>query len=185
MGILTAQYECPWRNTQDRSKLTVKTASRPGECLSVDQQSTVPGLVAQMKKIPLPSRYYGVLLLEYQKIGGTIWTHCQSRTSHVPVWLLWLLWLLASLARHDVHDSFVTDSHKRKHAHHSNQDSQTNRPPCTVITSTGITVKVTAGAGAAVGPEVVVIVEGWESDSDIVEATRGRPVREGKKVWVV
>ena len=47
----------PWRTRGEKNR-SLRTATRPGECVSVDQlESTTPGLVAQLKGIPTKQRY--------------------------------------------------------------------------------------------------------------------------------
>jgi len=48
----------PWRTKGKDNQGTIKTCTKPGQCVSVDQlESTTPGLIAQLKGAPTKMRY--------------------------------------------------------------------------------------------------------------------------------
>ena len=55
----------PWHNKGQHT--SIKTASQPGQCVSVDQlEATEPGLIAQMKGIPTKHRYrYATVFIDH------------------------------------------------------------------------------------------------------------------------
>jgi len=62
---------CPWR-TKAPYATVPKVATKPGQCVSVDQlDATVPGLIAQIKGIPTIKRYNYVTIFidHYSKLG--------------------------------------------------------------------------------------------------------------------
>ena len=62
----------PWRTTGSRHKILNNQVTQPGDCISVDQlESTVPGLVAQLKGIPTKTHYRAATIFidHYSKLS--------------------------------------------------------------------------------------------------------------------
>jgi hypothetical protein len=69
-----------WRNKPKSSKGATRTATRPGECVSVDQlASPTPGLIAQLRGIPTTKRYKCVTVFCDQATGYG-YVHLQKST---------------------------------------------------------------------------------------------------------
>ena len=70
----------PWR-TKAKPSLVLKTITRPGQCISVDQlESTTPGLLGQMKGIPTTIRYK-VATVFVDHFSGVGYVHLQKTSS--------------------------------------------------------------------------------------------------------
>jgi GAG-pre-integrase domain len=71
----------PWRTRTNKNHTIFGTATTPGECVSVDQlESSVPGLVGQLKGIPTTKRYR-VATVFVDHLSGMSYVHLQSSTS--------------------------------------------------------------------------------------------------------
>ena len=70
----------PWRHKKSKTK-TSKVATRPGECVSVDQlESTTPGLLGQMKGIPTKMRYRAATVF-IDQFSGLGYVYLQKTTN--------------------------------------------------------------------------------------------------------
>lgn len=71
----------PWRTKTSKAKADLENITKPGQCVSVDQlESTVPGLVAQLKGIPTKKRY-GAATVFVDHHSGLSYVHLQSSTT--------------------------------------------------------------------------------------------------------
>jgi len=70
----------PWR-TKAKPKSVLKTITRPGQCVSVDQlESTTPGMIAQLKGIPTTKRYTAATVF-VDHFSGLGYVHLQKTTN--------------------------------------------------------------------------------------------------------
>jgi hypothetical protein len=68
----------PWREKGVENKNKIATATAPGQIISVDQmQSTVPGMVGQIKGIPTRQRYHYVTVF-LDQFSGLSFVHLQK-----------------------------------------------------------------------------------------------------------
>ena len=76
----------PWRTKGTRGRGNIKVATRPGQCVSVDQmESTTPGIIGQMRGWLTKARYRYVTVFVDHFSGFTYLHHHQSITGEETV----------------------------------------------------------------------------------------------------